>query len=50
MEPIFEENCFVDQNEENFEEDFDKKSLYKIDIFQICMKYFSDLSLFSRGI
>ena len=27
-----------------------KKSLYKIDIFQICMKYFLDLSLLQRYI
>ena len=43
----FEKNPFLDQNEENFE-DFDKNS--KIDIFQICMKYFLDFSLLQRYI
>ena len=43
---ILRKIAFWTKNEENF----DKKSLYKIDIFQICMKYSLDFSLLKRYI
>ena len=48
--PFLRKIAFLTKNEENFEEDFDKKYLNKIVIFQICMKYFLDLSLLQRYI
>ena len=45
--PFLRKIAFWTKNEEKFE-DFDRNSLYKIVIFQICMKYFLDLSLLQR--